>query len=357
MVAAFHSAQSRSVENRDLLHDPHDQNHPIWGPASQTYAALCNGAGAVIFFFVLSGFVLSLSLERGPSEIAPAARRFFVRRLFRLYPAVLSTVLLFAALFWIFGVRIPTVPPSCHALVSLLRNMLLLDTNIDGVMWALQLELIAAPMIFAVVFMQRRWGTAPTLLLAVLLIALSFASEWNRILGPSAPPSMGRLYAFLFGVLLHRFGPPLARCLPGRSAAVFFSLMVIIFFVARPIVGKTSQWSALVECFAAAGMIAVLVFCENTDFARPLDAGFFRFYGKLSFSFYLLHPLTLSVLWNNPGTISGLQGRGVPTIVIAFGLFVVSAAAITPVAWLSRTFVELPGIALGRRLSRAPVDV
>jgi peptidoglycan/LPS O-acetylase OafA/YrhL len=49
--------------------------------------------------------------------------------------------------------------------------------------------------------------------------------------------------------------------------------------------------------------------------------------------------------------LSGLIDAGVPSVVMVIGLTILSTLAITPLAWLSWRFVEIPGIAAGRRLS------
>ena len=53
-----------------------------------------NGIGAVVAFFVISGFVLARSLEANPDPL-----RFFRNRLFRLFPAAVAVVALVLA-FW-----------------------------------------------------------------------------------------------------------------------------------------------------------------------------------------------------------------------------------------------------------------
>src|SRR5450432_1778143 len=58
-----------------------------------------NGQGAVILFFVLSGFVLRSSLEkRRASGGAALATDFLIARIFRLFPVVIATVLLFCGI-------------------------------------------------------------------------------------------------------------------------------------------------------------------------------------------------------------------------------------------------------------------
>src|SRR5579859_2420849 len=64
-----------------------------------------NGPGAVVLFFVLSGYVLRLSLESKFSASAMAvAVGFVISRLFRVYPvAIATTGLIVVAAFLIYG--------------------------------------------------------------------------------------------------------------------------------------------------------------------------------------------------------------------------------------------------------------
>jgi len=58
-------------------------------------ASVANGIGAVVIFFVLSGFVLARSLDRDPNRY-----RFLRNRVFRLLPAAITVVSLLVFLHW-----------------------------------------------------------------------------------------------------------------------------------------------------------------------------------------------------------------------------------------------------------------
>jgi peptidoglycan/LPS O-acetylase OafA/YrhL len=49
-----------------------------------------------------------------------------------------------------------------------------------------------------------------------------------------------------------------------------------------------------------------------------------------------------------------MVGAGVPATALIIGLWIVTSAAVLPLALLSYRYVELPAIALGRRLSARP---
>ncbi|HEY4987300.1 MAG TPA: hypothetical protein VII39_11825, partial [Bradyrhizobium sp.] len=77
-----------------------------------------------------------------------------------------------------------------------------------------------------------------------------------------------------------------------------------------------------------------------------LDARIVRFYGQISYSFYLLHPLTF---WATGRLTAWLLNGvdGLPVTVVAVTCILFSVAAITPLAYASWRFVELP--AMNRR--------
>jgi peptidoglycan/LPS O-acetylase OafA/YrhL len=86
-----------------LFHTGHIKlNETTIVPAHSSINALFNGHSAVVLFFVLSGFVLRLSLANKWSQPIPiVASGYLVARLFRLFPVIVATVLVRAAVRWI----------------------------------------------------------------------------------------------------------------------------------------------------------------------------------------------------------------------------------------------------------------
>src|SRR5580698_4188155 len=67
------------------------------------YCGLLNGDFAVVVFFVMSGAVLQLSLRRtGETPWSKTCLEFAIARLLRIYPALVTTLLLFwGAFVWL----------------------------------------------------------------------------------------------------------------------------------------------------------------------------------------------------------------------------------------------------------------
>jgi exopolysaccharide production protein ExoZ len=87
------------------------------------FVALMNGTGAVVAFFVISGFVLARSLDKNPDTL-----RFFRNRFFRLFPAGIAVVLLLTALHYQFGFYAGY--EGDFSSVNVLLNMLLIKSTL-----------------------------------------------------------------------------------------------------------------------------------------------------------------------------------------------------------------------------------
>src|SRR5438045_3928673 len=76
IVASHHAINPYTTPHFVLSFDPRVWTNPFWGSLFWLDRAVSNGLGAVNVFFVLSGFVLASSIQRGPQGVGPAARHF-----------------------------------------------------------------------------------------------------------------------------------------------------------------------------------------------------------------------------------------------------------------------------------------
>jgi peptidoglycan/LPS O-acetylase OafA/YrhL len=189
MVACFHCGQIRWGSESSLVFEPyHSDLLARW--MAKSLQVLFNGFGAVNIFFVLSGFVLASSIARGPAAVGTAAYRFILARLFRLFPAIWASVAILAIV-QIAGDGFigPTAldaligPPALDA-GTIVSNMLLMSISMNFVMWTLQVEIIAIPLILLLALVDRRWQAIPLIFAIGILFALSFVGAWNRGIGP-----------------------------------------------------------------------------------------------------------------------------------------------------------------------------
>ena len=114
--------------------------------------------------------------------------------------------------------------------------------------------------------------------------------------------------------------------------------------------GAASKYLLILQIIGAATLLTGTTMAMNFSLSRFLHLQVIRFFGRISYSFYLLHPLCLTVLWTHPGFFAAAIEAGIPAIVLWMASFLLSIAITTPIAMLSFRFVEVPSIALGRML-------
>lgn len=347
-VAGFHCSQTKILVADSLQPVAGSGGGWILSLLKWLYEVFVSGSGplndGVLFFFVLSGFLLTDSLRRGPDTIRRSGTRFFLFRFFRLYPAALATILVFWAAFSLLGI---SLDPEGYSTASLLRNMALLQVNIDGVLWTVQVEILALPLIFFAFFVQSRAGIGFVAGMALVLTAGAFWKPWHQIIFDT--PSCTRwIFAFFYGIVGYHFGRQRFPRLEEREAALLFLASAGTFFLAGTIIHGV--WEIVVEAAAAAVMIGVLAFGPELRVASLLRSAPLRFVGRVSYSFYLLHPLALAVIWKQSVLFGSWAERGVPGILILIALWVATSAAILPLAWLMYRMVEIPFIRIGKSL-------
>jgi peptidoglycan/LPS O-acetylase OafA/YrhL len=228
-------------------------------------------------------------------------------------------------------------------------------------MWSLQLEVIAIPLIFLAYIGWREWGVIALALLFSVLAGLSFWGPWNRAIG--APNLFGELYAFVFGMAGFLIAPRLIELCSPRVAFAAFAAAAGLFLGSRMVISPTSQWSPIAEAAFGTIMVAMLAFGRLGRRASIFDHTLIRFFGRISYSFYLLHPLTLLIIWKVPSALGAVIAVGVPAALVAAFLIFASIVLVTPLAFAMYRWVEIPGVAAGRKfgsciskLSERPVQ-
>ena len=213
---------------------------------------------AVGGFFVISGFLLTWSLERKPDLWGFAVRRFF-----RIYPLYALVILVQAAILvaeigsWRPGLGAELlrylganlifanfIQPTIGDTLSGLR----LDA-INGSAWTLKVEIacyVALPFVLA---LQRRLGPGLVVVLAVLLALYPSITGAPR--GSHASVYLGLASFFFIGSLLYRWGP---RLYPWRS------WFLPVGLIGAPVVVLGSPWIMDVPVGAQI-LVALWIYC------------------------------------------------------------------------------------------------
>ena len=273
------------------------------------------GNGAVMVFFVLSGYVLWGSFARKRPTTADVPD-YIVARLFRLLPLVVATTLLY----WL------VTSPSPGELIA---NMLLLSTGMNKVLWSLQVEMIGSMVIFIAWLAARNDPIK-------LFIALCFVAA-------AVPFFRGNQFvvylpAFLLGALIHHVP---ARIWQSRALLVAALLVLLLPSIVFSYRGVTR----LLEILAAAAIVG----CVAAQRPPLLESAPIKFLGAVSYPFYLTHPLGMAGALNFIGPLPGMN------FLFQFGVYALVSLLISlPVAWLLHVTVEMPALRWRPRLARKP---
>jgi len=238
---------------------------PIWCPFPV-------GHHGVTLFFMISGFVILMTLDR-----CKAPMDFVVARFARLYPAYWVAVLLTFAVVSACG-----LPEREHDVTTLLVNLTMIQglfrfPNVDGVYWSLLSELLFYGLIWGVVTIgfRKRLNAVFVALIAVGLV-FSVAQLY-----PFVPLSHGmdlllfrHLHLFFVGIVLYQ----MRSGMRARHGA----LLAVCLLAA--IVRRTSWLDA-----GAFSLLAAAVFLASCRRTRLLTVRPLVFFGTISYPLYLLH--------------------------------------------------------------------
>lgn len=305
------------------------------GRFTDTYVT---GMAPVVLFFVLSGFVLSRSLARNDDLAA------FVRhRILRLFPAAIAVVLLLAGLHGAFGFYLGFGPDFSSFNVML--NALMIRHDINGPMWSMTVECFATPVIILAFLGGRRFGSRVLIAAIAVLFGLSFIGPYVHLLGGYT--NLAPLYAFVLGVLLHFSGHRIAEAVGGRQMAVAVGAGILFLHC-----GLQKQTAPIIflEVCSSGLLVALIAFGEPPRGLRWLDQPVIGFYGRISYSFYLFHMIGLSLAVR----ISAINGWPMLSMLLSI---VIGVLLTTPMAWISRRFVEEPFIAMSRKWRDRRIEV
>jgi peptidoglycan/LPS O-acetylase OafA/YrhL len=313
---------------------------PGWGTdTAAAIAAALYGPAAVYLFFVLSGLVLGLSLDRLGSS-AHATVWFVPRRLVRLFPPYLAATLLCAALGSLaLAFSLPGTPPQ-HLLPwndgagMLLRRLLMLNVAHNAPAWSVQIEVLAAAVIPVLWWISRRSAVSGWL----LLIAATVAGQYLR------EPWL-YLYMFQLGMMLPSLAQPLGQLGRRACAALWLAAAAAYLCGAHLPVGR---WRNVAIVSGAALMLLLVWQGRPAALAGWLQRPSMVRLGSLSFSLYLLHhPCHAAVLALLP-PVSG----GAAALVQVSVLAAVSIPLALGLAQLLWSTVERPSMRWAGRIGR-----
>ena len=296
--------------------------------------AFFDGTRAVLFFFVLSGFVLAVPFFRG--GVSPTG--FVAKRAARIYPAYWFALIFSIGVFSLFANPQLSLY-SIGNFASLLTDYTAQYYNV--VFWSLvqemRLSILFPLLIIPIVKFPSRW----VLLGSLPLVAAGY-------LGEEVPggPIIG-LYSTVFYAFFFVLGAVAAknidrlvamvRTLTDRRSALWLVVGVLVYG-ALPSYGLAVPIEKAIVGVACVGIMILALGWQGLS--RFLLISPLQFVGRISYSYYLLH-LPVSKLV--PYLLHDQFAVVTPVLIIAGSLLL---------AWLAYRFIEAPSIRLGHWLYR-----
>jgi peptidoglycan/LPS O-acetylase OafA/YrhL len=346
MIATWHMS-GWALNGVSLLpHEPWPLVGPLQNAIGRLELWMLPAHAALMMFFVISGLVLRISLEYGLQQPLPAALRFLTARLFRIYPIIIVSMLVAGLAH---GWQIPAGQSGEGAPVTpatLVANLLLIDVSLNSTLWAIQLEVLIAPIIVLLYFVERRFGPWSLAAIALATSVLSFSGAWGW------QPLCHNMFAFVLGMLVPTLGRTLVQRQSLPAANKLLLGCVLGMFMTGPVFGFFSQFAAFFEGYLAFVLVALAAYRIDLGALRLLDGRLIRLVGLSSGSYYVLHmPL---LVWIAPPIalfIAPVWSEQMPAAVAPVVL-IIAAAVLTVPAALGYYAIEAPGIAIGRGAAR-----
>lgn len=309
---------------------------------------------AVLTFFILSGYVLGLSLGKSDSVNFGTYGRFMVRRIFRIMVPLVATLLFASALvpgtLWL--ITGSTFVPAHNwgtplmefaynqpfGFCTLLRNICLWDHDLNPVTWTITIEMIGSSLIPIFFLLNKHRCTRAPLLIALLALAL---------LSPATETNFSHyLYTFDLGLLIPFVGASFFSSLERYRLLEISLVLALILCVTNAHFGHNFY----ILSPSLAFLLAFVVFRDH-PWLRLLDSQAVEWLGKISYSFYLLHfPILWLMTWFLLREMPSF-GKEFPVSTIGL-LFTGSTFLAALIGTISYRWVEVPAISWGKSFVR-----
>ena len=313
------------------------------------------GRSPVLFFFLLSGLVLSRSLRKEGYLTSTAICAFYIRRFFRLYPAVFLSVALgsIAAFFYHAPTDWSPIDEGCRNVMSAAKSAcsikgffsasVLVDININPPLWTIRAELVCSFLLPLVLISVKRFDrlAMPVALFLALALWRGGMMQLDRTWFV-----WSFLFAFYLGHLISLIFPYLKNLSADFTKWMLLLLLLLWAFSMR------GGFNDIVGTIALAGLLAVLAPCNWLGLKALLLIQPLQFLGRISFSLYLLHWPILCLTWMGTEHFRPEFLHIQPQFIPATIVFFISIFFTIPLAALSEKLVERPFNNIGHQLSK-----
>lgn len=258
------------------------------------------GRSAVILFFILSGIVLSMSLQKNEKLTWNCYISFLIKRFFRIYLPFLVIVILSYILFIVIqpqfilglsdwfnavGINISTV--------DLIENLLMTGNRVervDPVIWSLIIE-IRISFIFPILyFVIRKKGWKTLLLLTGVAFALGtgilYLIGQKFLIGQT----IFHIGFFIMGIAIFLHQSKLQTFIVKARLPLLAVSLFLYFYNMLLNIMRFENIQVVSDFLVGAGAIGILLVCYHSSrLQQGLRKLFYDELGKYSFSIYLVH--------------------------------------------------------------------
>jgi peptidoglycan/LPS O-acetylase OafA/YrhL len=324
-----------------------------------------DGEAAVVFFFVLSGFVLSFKYFADDRFQKLSYGPYLISRIFRIYPVLWIVMILTVIL----GLNLPhslqTIPMRAWTtywwgdkfdFLSLLRQMSLVSNdpiagnNYIPQAWTLKIEIILSafvPILIVIARHRTSW------LIIFNIFLLTFFDIYGFIIH------------FSMGVLLAKYLPDINKHFSVKGGIYKLSLFFIgillysyrysvaVFFSHKGFWGNFlfGDFGTGIAFIIGLGVLLIIISVFNSvRLTRILNKSMMLLMGRISYSLYLSHLIVLVML--TPSFILGLNKIGVTSSLIILPLTIAfTIICAVGLAYILYNYVEVWSIKSGRIVS------
>lgn len=336
------------------------------------FPVLWKGHSAVIIFFVLSGFVLSLPFYQ---NIKFNYLNYLIKRVCRIYiPYIL---IFFIAIGIKIGIqsKIGTVPGLVEwgsweievSLDRIIEHILFLgEFNSDAIImiiWSLVHEMRISIVFPLIIFLLLRadWkvsiGMAIVLSSAGYLLIKNIPSEFDMPVSTNYFITLHYTSMFIIGALLAKNREYLIRRIGDSKAKfLFFPVGILFFYYPRipftllsKLIGEIDYvlYLIIIDWYTSFGAALIILSALSSKvFSKLLLMKPVRFTGEISYSLYLVHPVVLITV------VHILYGKMSVPLLLATSLIITIITSI-----VCHKLIETPSIKINRKLTKANYKV
>ncbi|MEM9903649.1 MAG: acyltransferase [Cyanobacteria bacterium P01_D01_bin.44] len=312
----------------------------------------------VTLFFIVSAYTLCLSADNRQFEDRKLLK-FYIRRFFRIAPlfyTMLCFCILVRSVFWSKSTGWLETLANATFTFNLFPEF---HTSIVWAGWSIGIEVIfyvLFPLIYSVFNNLIRLLILLAISLAIAILTMHFISQLKTV--PSTYDYMiflAQMPVFICGMIAYWIQKKVTHIAKKNTKnKSLISAVLLILFVALSLslISPHYFWRWLPNPKAALylwainfGILLNLLFLNGYRLiVNPITC----FYGKISYSAYLLHPFLIYAsipVYQKIYTLEGL-----PQVIRLSLCLLVTLAILTPLSMLSFRFIEKPGLRLGKQL-------